>query len=229
LKSGQELRVDNRHIVPLGLQDGILINLPQRLLFYFVQGTLVAYYPVGLGRPDWPTPVGPFMILSMEEHPVWDVPKSIQEEMRRCGQTVRTRVPPGPDNPLGQYWLGLSLAGYGIHGTIVPASIYQFRSHGCIRLHPDDIVDLFSRVSISTPGIITYVPVLLAQVSGNQIYLEIHRDVYKRGGEPLAAVQRLSVAGGLGPRLDWQRVEEVVRLKDGVAREVSWQPRRSLD
>jgi L,D-transpeptidase ErfK/SrfK len=229
LKSGQELRVDNRHIVPLGLQDGILINLPQCLLFYFVQGTLATSYPVGLGRPDWPTREGAFTILSKEENPVWDVPKSIQKEMRRCGQRVRTQVPPGPDNPLGQYWLGLSLAGYGIHGTIVPSSIYQFGSHGCIRLHPDDIIDLFARVSIGTPGTIIYAPVLLAQVSGDQIYLEVHRDIYKRGVEPLAAVQRLSVLGGVGPQLDWRRVEEVVRSKDGVAREVSRQPQRILD
>jgi L,D-transpeptidase ErfK/SrfK len=229
LKIGQELRVDNRHIVPLALQEGVLINLPQRLLFHLVQGTPVIYYPVGLGRPDWPTRTGAFTILSKEENPVWDVPKSIQQEMRRCGQTVRTQVPPGPDNPLGQYWLGLSLAGYGIHGTIAPASIYQFRSHGCIRLHPDHIADLFARVSIGTPGSIIYAPVLLAQVTGDQIYLEVHRDVYKRGREPLAAVQRLSVLWGLGPRLNWQRVEEVVRLKDGVAREVSRQSHRVLD
>ncbi len=229
LKVGQELRVDNRHVVPLGLQDGIIINLPQRLLFYFVQGKLVSYYPVGLGRPDWPTRTGAFTILSMEENPVWDVPKSIQEEMRRCGQRVRTQVPPGPDNPLGQYWLGLSLAGYGIHGTIAPASIFQFQSHGCIRLHPDDIADLFARVAIGTPGTIIYAPVLLAEVTTDQIYLEVHRDVYRRGREPLAEVQQLSLLGGFGPLLDWQRVEDVVRLRDGVAREVSRRPHRILD
>ncbi|HSF29301.1 MAG TPA: L,D-transpeptidase family protein [Candidatus Tectomicrobia bacterium] len=229
LKIGQELRVDNRHIVPPGVQDGIIINLPQRLLFYFVQGKLVSYYPVGLGRPDWPTRTGAFTILSMEENPVWDVPKSIQQEMRRCGQPVRTQVLPGPDNPLGQYWLGLSLSGYGIHGTIAPASIYQFQSHGCIRLHPDDIADLFARVAVGTPGRIIYAPVLLAQVTADQIYLEVHRDVYKRRGAPLAEVQQLSLLGGFGPRLDGQRVQEVVHLKDGVAREVSRRPQRFLD
>jgi L,D-transpeptidase ErfK/SrfK len=54
LITGQQLRVNNRHIVPPGWADGLLINLPQRLLFSFVQGTLVTHYPVGLGRPDWP-------------------------------------------------------------------------------------------------------------------------------------------------------------------------------
>jgi L,D-transpeptidase ErfK/SrfK len=229
LKIGQELRVYNRHIVPPRLKDGILINLPQRLLFYVVQGTLVTHYPVGLGRPDWPTATGTFAVLSKEENPVWDVPKSIQEEMRRCGQTVKTRVPPGPDNPLGEYWMGLSLAGYGIHGTITPSSIYQFLSHGCIRIHPNDIADLFGRVSLGTSGHIIYTPVLLARVTNDQIYLEVHRDVYKRAGDPLTSVQRIAVSEGIGRRLDWQRVEGVIRLKDGVAWEVRKRPARAVD
>ena len=229
LITGQPLRVNNRHIVPPGWADGLLINLPQRLLFYVVQGELMTHYPVGLGRPDWPTPTGAFTVLSTEENPVWDVPKSIQEEMRRCGQRVKTRVPPGPDNPLGQYWIGLSLAGYGIHGTIAPSSIYQFRSHGCIRLHPDDIADLFGRVLIGTPGHIIDTPVLLARLTNDRIYLEVHRDVYKRAGDPLTSVQRIAISEGIGPRLDWQQIEEVIRLKDGVAREVSPHPARAVD
>jgi L,D-transpeptidase ErfK/SrfK len=83
--------------------------------------------------------------------------------------TVKTRVPPGPDNPLGQYRLGLNLAGYGIHGTLAPTSIDRFRSHGCIRLHPDDIADLFGRVPIGTPGHITYTPLILARLTNDRI------------------------------------------------------------
>jgi L,D-transpeptidase ErfK/SrfK len=229
LKTGQELRVYNRQIVPPGPEDGILINLPQRLLFYVAEGQPVPHYPVGLCRQDWPTPTGTFAVLSKEENSVWDVPTSIQEEMRRCGQTVKTRVPPGPDNPLGHYWLGLSLAGYGIHGTIAPASIYQFRSHGCVHLHPNDIADLFGRVSLGTSGHIIYTPVLLARVTNDQIYLEVHRDVYKRAGDPLTSVQRIAVSEGIGRRLDWQRVEGVIRLKDGVAWEVRKRPARAVD
>ena len=221
MKAGQELRVYNRHIVPPGSGDGILINLPQRLLFYFVQDTLATHYPVGLGRPTLPTPTGRFAVLSKEENPVWDVPRSIQEEMRRCGQAVETRVPPGPDNPLGAYWIGLTLGGYGIHGTIAPASVYQFQSHGCIRLHPEDIADLFGRVSVGTAGHIIYAPVLLLRHTDDRIYLEVHRDVYKRAGDPLTSVQRIALSEGMGSMLDWRRVEEVIRLKDGVAWEVS--------
>jgi len=101
LKENQQLRIDNRHIVPPLIHDGILINIPQRMLFHFRQGQLLQYYSVGLGRPDWRTPTGPFKIVTKVENPIWDVPKSIQEEMRREGKVVQERVPPCPENPLG--------------------------------------------------------------------------------------------------------------------------------
>jgi L,D-transpeptidase ErfK/SrfK len=142
----QTLTIDNRHIVPVSQNGDLLINLPQRMLYYFNDGELVAAYPVGLGKPSWPTPIGNFMIASKIANKTWLVPRSIQEEMHREGKAVITEVPPGPSNPLGRYWLGLSLSGIGIHGTIAPASIYRFQSHGCIRLHPDDIEALFTQV-----------------------------------------------------------------------------------
>jgi hypothetical protein len=84
-------------------------------------------------------------------------------------------------------------------------------------------------VSIGTPGTIIYAPVLSARVAHNRLYLEVHRDAYKRAGDPLTAVQRFALSEGIGPLLDWQRVEEVVRLKEGVAREVNRQAHRGLD
>jgi L,D-transpeptidase ErfK/SrfK len=221
LKLGQVLQVDNRHIVPQRLKEGILINVPQRMLFYLVQGKPAIHYPVGLGRPSWPTPTARFTVISKEESPSWDVPKSIQEEMRREGTVVKTKVPPCPENPLGQYWMGLSIAGYGVHGTIAAASIYQFQTHGCIRLHPDDISELFRQVSIGTPGEIVYEPVLLAKPDGSRIYLEVHGDVYKRGGDPVRTVQNTILGHGLSPTVDWQKAEQVIRRKEGVARDIS--------
>jgi L,D-transpeptidase ErfK/SrfK len=177
---GRVVRIDNRHIVPAVLEDGILINVPQRLLFYFESGTLVSWYPVGMGRAEWPTPRGHFFIAMKEEHPVWDVPRSIQEEMRRQGKTVESRVPAGPGNPLGEYWMGLSPSSCGIHGTTAPLSVYRFQTHGCIRLHPDDVADLFSRVSIGTPVEIVYRPILAVRLEDGSAYVESHPDVYRR-------------------------------------------------
>jgi L,D-transpeptidase ErfK/SrfK len=74
-----------------------------------------------------------------------------------------------------------------------------------------------------------YRPVLLTRRPNNQIYLEVHRDVYQRESDPLSSIRRIAVSEGLGPQLDWQQIEAVVRLKDGVAREVSRPPHGALD
>jgi lipoprotein-anchoring transpeptidase ErfK/SrfK len=123
LRPGEPLRIDNRHLAPAGAGATIIINIPQRHLFLFGRdGALRAHYPVGLGRPDWQTPVGAFEVTELERDPTWDVPKSIQDEMRREGKPVIQRMPPCPGNPLGRYWLRLSIGGIGIHGTNAPAT-----------------------------------------------------------------------------------------------------------
>ena len=132
----QTLQIDNRHIVPDAQGLDLLINLPQRMLYFYQDGLLNLTYPVALGKPTWPTPTGEFTVKNKIANKTWIVPISIQEEMRREGKAVKTHVPPGPNNPLGKYWLGLSLSGIGIHGTTAPTSIYLFQSPGCIRLHP---------------------------------------------------------------------------------------------
>ena len=225
---GQRLRIHNPHIVPAGLDDGILINLPQRMLFHFSLGNLRAAYPVGLGKPSWPTPQGEFRLVSRVKNKTWLVPKSIQEEMRREGKAILEEVPPGPDNPLGAHWLGLSMWGYGIHGTIAPASIYQFRSHGCIRLHPDDVAELFDQVEVGNMGRLIYQPVLLAVVEDGRILLEVHRDIYKKGIDPAQTVRNLAEANDLTQNIDWPTVDAVIAAQEGLARDVGRLARNSL-
>ena len=132
------LLVDNRHVVPTPL-DGIVVNVPQRMLHLASDGRHVLSVPIAVGRPDWPTPLGSFAVAMKEVDPTWDVPPSIQAEMAREGRPVLTKVPPGPRNPLGDRWIGLTASNLGIHGTNQPTSIYRFTTHGCIRAHPDDI------------------------------------------------------------------------------------------
>jgi L,D-transpeptidase ErfK/SrfK len=220
LREGQLLQIDNRHVVPQSETDGILINIPQRMLFYLSAGSLVRAYPLGLGRADWPTPTGRFTVVSKEENPTWDVPESIQEEMRREGKAVVTQVPPCPENPLGKHWIATSIAAYGIHGTNAPTSIYQFRTHGCIRLQPDDIADLFDRVRPGTPGLIIYKPLLLARID-DRLFLEVHRDVYRKETDPLKTLLEIIAAHNLESRLDWQKAKEVIEKQEGLARDVT--------
>ena len=139
--------------------------------------------------------------------------------MRRENKIVREEVPPGPDNPLGTHWLGLSLWGYGIHGTIAPSSVFHFQSHGCIRLHPDDVAELFDRVKVGTAGRIVYRPVLLAVIE-DRILLEVHRDIYSRGIDPTQIVRELAEAHGLSQGIDWPAADAMIAAQDGLAQEV---------
>lgn len=218
--AGMKLAIDNRHLIPPHRGDGIIINVPQRLLFLFQRGALVVYYPVGLGRADWPTPLGQFRIARKEQEKPWCVPPSIQEEMREKGMEVLDVVPPGPDNPLGEYWLGLDKGGVGIHGTIAPASVYDFRSHGCIRLHADDVADLYPRVAEGTRVRIIYEPVLLGLGEDGQIFAEVNPDIYERSVELANVLRQKLVERGVDRYVDWGKFEDLLRLRDGIARPI---------
>ncbi len=96
LSIGQSLVVNNRHIIPqTQIIDGLLLNIAEHMLYLFEQGILIQRFPVGVGRPDWPTPVGFFKIIGKYKNPTWTVPKSIQEEMIREGKIVSEKVPAG--------------------------------------------------------------------------------------------------------------------------------------
>jgi L,D-transpeptidase ErfK/SrfK len=206
---------DRPQLAPPALRSGIVINIPQRLLFFMADGAVVAGYPVGLGRPDWPTFVGAFTIASKEVDPVWDVPVTIQEELRRAGKPVVTRMLPGPANPLGKYWLGLSVAGYGIHGTNAPASISRVQTHGCIRMLASDIEDLFARVEVGTPGAIIYEPIVMGNIDG-VLWMEAHPDIYRRDRRDLLGYVRIEAAR-LNPRasLDLEVVKRLLKERSG--------------
>lgn len=221
LKPGQVLAADNRHIVPAGLDDGIVINLPQRMLFRLAGGELQAAYPVGLGKPGWSTPSGDFVVTSRERDKTWIVPPSIQREMLLEGKEVKTIVPPGPDNPLGRHWLGLSLPRIGIHGTIAPQSIYHFQSHGCIRLHADDAAELFEVVRKGDAGRVIYQPVLIFRSPDGNVFLEVHRDIYKKGTDANEMARELADAAGVFDEIDWEKAASVIDAHEGVARDVT--------
>jgi L,D-transpeptidase ErfK/SrfK len=216
LKAGDAIVIDNRHIVPDSSEDGLIVNVPQRLVFYFADGNLQAHYPVAVGRADWQTPLGEFTIVLKEENPTWDVPLSIQQEMRRAGKPVVKSILPGPTNPLGRYWMGLSLGSVGMHGTVAPLSIYHFATHGCIRLHPDDIESLYLQVVEGERGRIVYEPVLVA-FDGTDVYLEVHPDAYGRVPDPLRRALELLDSAGLKGLIDLTEITRVVRSAEGLA------------
>jgi len=218
LDPGLRLHVPAVHIVPAA-DVPLVINVAQRMAFVISGGSVLSF-PVAAGRPSWPTPTGAFTVLTKEEAPTWDVPASIQEEMRQQGKTPLVRVRPSPENPLGDYWIGLSLPGIGMHGTNAPASVYRLATHGCIRVHPDRIRELFDAVQIGTPGRIIYEPLLLALVE-DRVFVEVHRDGYGRGAPSIAQLHDMAARDGLTDAIDWSLADRALQLREGIAVDVS--------
>jgi L,D-transpeptidase ErfK/SrfK len=127
----------------------------------------------------------------------------------------RRVVKPGPDNPLGAYRLRLSKGLYAIHGTNSPWSIGRLTTHGCIRLYPEDIGDLFRRVRIGTSGQLLYQPIKFGE-SGGEIYVEVHDDMYGRVGKLEGAAIGLARQAGVLERIDPELLRRAVREKRGV-------------
>lgn len=239
LKVGQTLRYNNRRIIPEHrFKDGILINIPDRMLYLFQQGNLAYATAVALGTPTkteqfvWETPTGKFRIVNKTKDPTWTVPPSIQEEMRLEGKEVITSVPPGPENPLGKYAMKTSLPGILIHSTTKPWSIYTYASHGCIRVYPDRMEELFKLVRQNTPGEIIYKPVKLVVTDEGRVLLEAHADIYNKtrglSNEALALIRDR----GLEDKVDWKKVKQTISRKSGVAEDITRQdsgPQNALD
>jgi lipoprotein-anchoring transpeptidase ErfK/SrfK len=110
----------------------IIVSIPDRRLVVIENAKVIGRFDVAVGRPSSPSPVGTFTIVTRIDHPTYYAPGKV--------------IPPGARNPLGTRWLGLSVKGFGIHGTDEPRSIGHARSHGCIRLRNHDIEALFDMV-----------------------------------------------------------------------------------
>jgi len=165
-------------ILPGGAREGLVLNLASMRLFYYPRPEAgkpaeVITHPMGIGREGWQTPVGAVYITQKIANPAWTVPESVRKEHAEQGDPLPPIVPPGPDNPLGEFAMRLSNPSYLIHGTNKPWGVGQRVSHGCIRLYPEDIARLFPEVPEGTPVHIINEPYLAGWRDG-QLYLEAH-------------------------------------------------------
>jgi len=121
----------------------IVIRRNSNRLFLYQGMKYRRFFAVATGQSQYPTPLGRFSIIVKWKDPWWYPPNSPWAQ----GQKP---IPPGPDNPLGTRWMGLSAPGVGIHGTPSDASIGYSVSHGCIRMHIPQAEWLFNHVGIGT-------------------------------------------------------------------------------
>lgn len=101
----------------------ITVNISERELNLYQDGSLEKSYPVGIGKMLTPTPTGTYTIINKA---------------------------PNPGGPFGAMWMGLSKPHYGIHGTNNPSSIGKVVSHGCIRMYNQNVLELSRKVPIGT-------------------------------------------------------------------------------
>jgi L,D-transpeptidase ErfK/SrfK len=207
---GARLFIPTFWVIPPSKLEQIVINIPE-LRLYFFQRDLgsVQTYPVCIGNRDWKTPLGIFYITEKRPNPTWYIPESLQTKYGA------DRMPPGPDNPMGEFAMKFSAGAYDIHGTHMPWGVGRMLSHGCIRCYPEHIQLLYPQVEIQTNVEIIYEPIKFG-LKGGQIFVEVHPDVYGNIIDfNTFALQRLTEFRH-NQYVDREQYDEAIRIKSGI-------------
>lgn len=230
LQPEQELLIPLMRILPTE-RKGIVVNLAELRLYYFSpDGQEVITYPVGLGRrgQEWRTPLGETHVLWKKEKPTWHPPKTIKDmALKNYGKVLPDEVPPGPDNPLGAFAIYLAKPLIVIHGNNEPRSIGRYASSGCIRLHAQDIEQLFNLVEKGTPVTILN-ETSRAGWLGDKLYLKAHIPLRLEGLDEESKAFQVNSARkaihramkGRSVRVDWKKIKQVLLEANGIPTEV---------
>jgi lipoprotein-anchoring transpeptidase ErfK/SrfK len=119
----------------------LILKLKERKVYVYNGSTIVAKYPVAVGKKGWETPTGDWYVMEKITNPGWTSFKN--------GSTIK----PGAKNPLGERWIGFWTDGkdvIGFHGTPDPSSVGKAVSHGCVRMFDKDVKALFPLVKVGT-------------------------------------------------------------------------------
>lgn len=225
---GTPVVLPTRFILPDAPREGIVVNLAEFRLYYYPKSVkpgaarVVETFAVSAGRDDWQTPEATRTRVSRRlQNPAWYPPRTIRDEHAAEGRQLPAVVPPGPDNPLGPLALKLAIpGGYFIHGTSKPFGIGMKVTHGCLRLYPEDMAQLFRIVPEGTPVRVVNQPYKFAW-QGGLLYLEAHPQVVE--GAP-AVSQLYLLQEQLGRALkarpdyavDWTWAESLALQPRGV-------------
>jgi L,D-transpeptidase ErfK/SrfK len=219
---GTTLTLPTVHLLPNTERRGIVINLSEMRLYYFRPNEAVISFPIGIGSEGRETIVGTTRVVSKRPNPTWYPPPAKRAE----DPDLPAAVPPGPDNPLGDFALYLGWPRYLIHGTNQPYGVGRRLSAGCIRLYPEDIARLYPMVSIGTPVTVVDEPVKLGWSKGD-LFLEIHPtqaqadELEDKRRFTTRVIDRLverikQAAGEHAGRLDWELVARAAKDRSGV-------------
>jgi L,D-transpeptidase ErfK/SrfK len=227
---GRTILLPTRFVLPDAPHDGVVINIAAMRLFYFPphkagEPQVVFTHPIGIGKVGWATPEGTTKIVRRQKDPTWHPPISVIKEHKENGDELPAVVGPGPDNPLGNRAFYLTWPGYLIHGTNKPAGVGLRSSHGCIRLFPEDIDELFDKVAIGTQVHVVNQPYVFGWDNGQLVMqsfgsLEDDRRDWKKAQQALLSKSlSKSVQKDLktrGETVDWDLVLQLAHAPRGV-------------
>jgi L,D-transpeptidase ErfK/SrfK len=206
LDPGEVLIVPGERVLPKNPPaNGLVLNLPERGVYLFRNGQFDRFVPVSIGdEKGFQTPTGQFSIIERIKNPTW-YPPSWAKEKKPVG--------PGPDNPLGAHWIGLSLTRTGIHGTNQPLNVGNSVTHGCIRAYPKTVEKLFHDVAVGWPVRIEYETVKFGRSQNGPIKIVTFPDVYEKSSPTALATKFL---GGAIP----ESLKPLIKLDLGIAMEI---------
>jgi L,D-transpeptidase ErfK/SrfK len=231
---GTSVLIPSRYILPPE-RKGIVVSLAEHRLYYFPppqngQPAVVHTYPISIGKMDWKTPLGLTSIVNKRTKPIWYPPESVRREHAADGRPLPKAVPPGPDNPLGDFAMRLGIPGgaYLIHGTNRPAGVGMQVTHGCIRMFPEDIAQLFPWVPVNTPVRMVDQPYKMGW-RGDELYMEVHTPLEGQGDTGtynLTNITRMLVSAtqDRAVAIDWAKAEQAFSRASGVPESVMLQP-----
>ena len=228
LPAGAEVKLPTQFVLPDVPRRGIVINIAERRLYWFPgdpddKADRVLVFAAAVGREEWETPTGQTHVAERIVDPPWYPPESIRAEAAESGTPLPEVVPPGPENPLGRHALRLGWKKHLIHGTNAPKSIGQRVSHGCVRLYPEDMEQLFEHVREGTPVRLVDQAVKLGTHEG-ALYLEAHPPQSPAGEEQQEGARRKIEAWARkhpGRRIDWDRVKRALAEPTGLPVRIS--------
>ena len=224
-----EILIPSMFILPRELRQqtrpAIVINVAEFRLYHHQavssESAQVATYPISIGRQEWQTPHGVTKIVAKAKDPAWYPPESVRAEHEEWGDPLPEIVPPGEDNPLGNFALRLGIPGYLIHGTNRPYGIGMRVTHGCVRMYPQDVEKLFYATRVGTRVTIINRPVKLGRF-GNDLYLEVHPLLEgDKENEHLTTLSGVvdyiaTEMDGAEIKLDWELLKATLQRRSGI-------------
>ncbi|MGI9327617.1 MAG: L,D-transpeptidase family protein [Pseudomonadales bacterium] len=226
---GTVLVLPTQMLLPDDWRNGITINLAERRLYYFdTANDRLLVYPVGIGVGGFETPLVTTRTVARIHKPSWTPTPAIRQERAAMGITLPAVVPPGPENPMGEYAIQLAEPGLFIHGTNRPLGVGQAVSHGCIRLFEAQIRLLATSVPNNTPVRIVNRPIKVLW-HDDSLYLESH-PAHAHTGSLSAMVEAIVQRTQISSRgINWRLAEHTAQAALGLPVRISTAPNDPLE